>query len=426
MALSKLSLLTRFATGAMEQQDKINAAKQQQADKNKDTMLAFSKEAYKADLNRYERLKEMQDTIFATGSDSLATTMAGQYGVKAGKGKEQLTASISERLAADPAYKEKLAAAYGNVTKPNPKDYFEGDKFDDIVRQRINSQDGITRLLFGSKQGPHMLTTEQLKAKEAQLLDRGGKAPDFTGGLTEQLSKLQLAGKTEIPGGDVDLTKAGDRGKLFVYATEVKGLDKKAADKWVESIVDDGKSDKWKVHFETTTEGNITTEKPVQYRVVDGNYEEKEIGGRVKVTKPVGPTPKSTKQAAEDYLFSQSETKDETGTAINALMVSNPGSYFHLEGVIASRAHALSATNPEMDESQRIEKAYDELKKGITVVDGLPKVIAEKLPDAIRSLFQSGAFERPSGSAKEIIRETKDGRKAVFDTDTKQFIRWVD
>jgi len=402
MALSKFSLLTRFAKGAVDRQNERNSEKLKEAEARKQTMLAFAKESYKSDLNRYERLTKMQDTIFATGGDSLAGVVAGNYNVKAGKGKEELVANINKRLVDDPSYKEKLMNAYKRVSKPNPSDYFEGAKFDEIVKKRINSQDAITKFLFGSRQGPNMLTTEQLKDQEEDIISRGGRGVDFTGGLTEELSKLGLAGKpAEV--------KPNLGGKTVVETFIKHKLGKEEVPEWLQTAWDaktEGKSGVHRVKSTiTAADGSqedflntVEVSKTGDIKVLD----QKSLGQK----KPEAPAPILTKEhrsSALRFLGSIAKDNETLETLLDSARGGDRDAMNTMNSfrtAVAERALTLreKSENRDKEFGDVLKMAYDEMESGLTMKDGAP----QWLPEIAKGLFEEPAFEKPTGEVKVI------------------------
>lgn len=190
MAISRGLSLLRFAKGAVDRQNEINVGKQKDADKHRATQLAFASAAYKADLDRYSRFMKMKDDLTMQGREGAAAQIASNYGYKAGKGKEEFLTSVNKKLADDPEYLTKLIGNYDKLSKPKPADYFRDNEWDKVSKARINAEDGITRLLFGGKKHPNMLTMPQIEAREAELREQTG-GRDFTAGFAEEMMKMR-------------------------------------------------------------------------------------------------------------------------------------------------------------------------------------------------------------------------------------------
>jgi len=190
MAISRGVSLLRFAKGAVDRQNEINAGKQKEADKFRQTQLAFASAAYKADLDRYSRFMKMKDGLTMQGKEGAAIQIANGYAYKAGKGKEEHLAKVKESLDKDPEYLSKLIGNYDRIAKPKPSDYFQNNEWDKLAKARISAEDGITRLLFGGRKHPNMLSVSQIEAREAELRERtGGK--DFTKGFAEEMMRMK-------------------------------------------------------------------------------------------------------------------------------------------------------------------------------------------------------------------------------------------
>jgi hypothetical protein len=190
MAIGRGVSLLRFAKGAVDRQNEINADKQKESDKHRQTQLAFASASYKADLDRYSRFMKMKDSLTMQGREGAAAQIASNYGYKAGKGKEEFMASVNKKLADDPEYMQKLIGNYDKIAKPKPADYFRDNEWNKLSKARINAEDGITRLLFGGGKHPNMLTMPQIEAREAELrAQTGGR--DFTKGFAEEMLRMK-------------------------------------------------------------------------------------------------------------------------------------------------------------------------------------------------------------------------------------------
>jgi len=355
-------------------------------------------------LRRYERLKQMQDTIFATGSDSLGSTLATNYGLKAGKGKEQFLTSVNERLRKDPTFKEKLAKAYANVSKPNPQDYFNNEKYDEVVSKRINSQDAITNLLFAGGKGPNMLTTEQLKAQEADLLKRGGTGSrDFTGGLTEELSKLQLGGKAPEPEKDLG-------GKTIVETFIKHKLAGADVPSWLQKAWDADAEKKGThqvkstvTHADGSTEDFYSTVKVDSAGKID-ILDKKSLGQ----AKQPSPAPVPDSQVLKRSLsFLNSKAQKEDNKILTKMMNSGDDAVLSsLQEFRTSLADRVVQLRKESewrgkDFNEVMDEAYKELKPGLNEKEGVPEWSKNLLPQDVQDFFKKPAFDKP-GSAPTV------------------------
>jgi len=254
---------------------------------------------------------------------------------------------------------------------------------------------GITRLLFGGRKHPNMLTTAQIKAREAGLRDKG--VPDITAGFTEEMARLKPL--------DIEPPTKGINAKtiesaMVQYAIADKEPPAKIKEMWEKEAVGTTKP-KTTTLTATAPDGSQTQQ--IASYTVDPDTKALTIHDVAGVgeKRPEAPAPISTKEQRtaalrfldgvapknpilEDLLSSAKSGDDDSLRTFNKLWVD-----------VAERALTLreKAEHRGKEFKDVLELAFKEMKPGLTMVEGAPSWV----PEMAKGLFEEPAFEKPTG-----------------------------
>ena len=196
--LSPLQGIVSLLRGAMDESQKIDLAKKQEAEQLRQESLVFAKENYKAALAKKQRYDDIAEKLVLTGPLGAAAYIADQYNVDAPT-KEALTKDWAKKFSGEEGLQkfQNVVDMFGGYPTPKIEDYMPGKDYTDIVNERIKQENAFNHFFFGGKRGPSMLSNKQLRDKQGELLKKsGGKDVQS---WRDQMASLGLDFSSSLP-----------------------------------------------------------------------------------------------------------------------------------------------------------------------------------------------------------------------------------